>query len=536
MLITLLTIIIAFFILLTSADDAFSYSGCYLSSSLQSMGLTSKGSYTWQSPSYCEGQCSGSAFIALTEGGYCYCGSNVDILSISKQSESNCDTGCYGWPADMCGDSDGYYMNVYVNKDKVNTLSSSSTSAMASTSATTFTGSAIFSSSGFTSSSTGSVSHSHSSLSLSQSVFISTSKLSQSSSIQSSTGNQISSASSLTTISTSTQASSPSSSPTSRVSSTSNSVSSIQLTTKVITKSVITTSDKLQRTIVITATSVIETAVITASAGAYYNGTMSLNNKSTSSLSGGAIAGIVVGCVVGVIIIIALVVFYFLYWKHHSKNNALDIEESKQYQPYSFGDQDANPVFIPESTGYLNRGSIKSKFNGDSNNNSNNNSSWKLPSRTSTRNNSNSNLNGSNNSSDVFNKRNGSIHSSGTLTNRSIPMGNEIIDGSNGNNSNVNNMATFTNPSTLKTHIMRRSQLPSTVFEEPTNTSFYDGVQRFSTSSLPDMMEERKPLRIVNPDDSSIRIYDNSDNNEDNTNHTMESGISTSSSMDDEKY
>lgn len=530
MLATLLTIIISFFIFLTSAEDVFSYSGCYLSSSLQSMGLTSKGSYTWQSPSYCEGQCSGSAFIALSGGGNCYCGSDTNLLSVSKQSESNCNTGCYGWPAAMCGNSAGDYMNVYVNKDKVNTLSSSSSSASASTFDTTLTTSSEF---------TGSMLHSHSSLSLSGSVFVFTSMLSQGSnlpksttSVQASTNNQFSESSSVITTSTLAQASS---SITSSISSTTNSVSSTQLTTKIVTKSVITTSNKVQRTIIVTASSVVETVVTTASASTYYNGTMPLKNKSASPLSGGTIAGIVVGCVAGVVIIIALVVFYFLYMKRHSKNDVLDIEESKQYQPYSFGDQDANPIIIPEPTGYLNHGSIKSKFNGNTNN-SNNNSSWKLPSRSSTRNNSNSNLNGSNNSSDVFNMRNGSIHSSGTLTNRSIPMGNKIADGSNAHNSNVNSMSTFTNPSTLKTHAMRRSQLPSTVFEEPTNISFYDGVQRFSTSSLPDMMEEKKPLRIVNPDDSSVGIHDNSDNGEDNTNATTESGTSMSLSMDDEKY
>ena len=523
--VTLLSIIISIlslYISFTVANDVFSYSGCYLSSSLQSMGLSSKGSYTWQSPSYCENQCSGSVFIALTEGGNCYCGSGVDILSVSKQSESNCDTSCFGWPADMCGSGNGDYMNVYINRNKANTKSSSTVSVSGS-----------LSSSSTTTVLTGS--HSHSSLTTLKSVFVSSTTLSQSSttseltsSTQSSTDYQSSSSSSsFSTTTSSSTTSTTATTPTisssfssvltsSTSSSTSASVSSAQLTTKIITESIITTSKESQHTVVMTAVSVVETVVPTASSNTNYNGTMSqTNNKSTSPLSRGAIAGIVVGCVVGVIIIVVLIVFYFLYTKHHSR--ALDIEESKQYQPYSFGDQDANTVFIPESTGYLNHGSIRSKFNNNNNNNNNSSCAWKLPSRSSTRNNSNSN---------VFNIRNGSIHSSATPTNRSVSERNETTDG------NINNMSTFTNPSASKTHIMRRSQLPSTVFEEPTNASFYDGVQRFSTSSLPDMMEERKPLRIVNPDDNeSVRVSDN----EDSANTTTESGDSTSSSMDNEK-
>ncbi|CAL9732591.1 hypothetical protein MOUN0_O01354 [Monosporozyma unispora] len=506
----------------TKADDVFSYSGCYQASSLQSMGLSSMGQYTWQSPSYCQQQCPGSAFVALTQGGDCYCGSNVNVLSASKQSDSNCNKGCNGWPQDMCGDDTGKYMNIYINNAKVN-MDATGSSAI-----------------------TGGSSHVHSSeKSKLPSTFISTSTLHPNSNSK-----RVSSAQT-TTIST-TQASSSGNmkstitTSTTSTSSKHESVSSIKFTTRIVTRSVVTTSNKAQQTIVMTATSVIKTVVPTASMGAYYNGTMNLNDKSTtsssSSLSGGAIAGIVVGCVVGAIAIVALIIFYFLYSKHQRQNPAVDIEESKQYQPYSFGDQDANPVIIPEPTGYLNHGSIKNKLHPHSNantiipSNNNSNSTWKLPSRSSTRNNSNVNIN-----NPEPTKRNGSIHSTPTLTNRSPSLGVNDIE----SNNSLGNTQTFKNPASLNQHVMRRSQLPSTVFEEPTNISFYDGVQRFSTSSLPDMMEQRKPLRIVNPDDSSVRIYDNvntatsmnSDDIKENSHITEEEeGNTTTSSDDNEKY
>ena len=534
---SILLLIISLYTSFTTANDVFSYSGCYLSSSLQSMGLSSKGSYTWQSPSYCENQCSGSVFIALTEGGNCYCGSGVDVLSVSKQAESNCDTKCYGWPADMCGDGDGDYMNVYVNRNKANTKSSSSISMSSylTSSSTAFSPSSSSSSSAGSTTSLAGSSNSYSSSNILKATFASSSTLSQSSissdptsSTRSSTDNQSSDISSFTT--TTPTISSSFSSVTSSTSSTSKSVSSIQLTTKIIVESIITKSNEAQHTVVMTEVSVIETVAPTGSTNSYYNGTMNFKNKSSSKpLSGGAIAGIVVGCVVGIIVIVVLIVFYFSYMRYHSRT--LDIEESKQYQPYSFGEKDANTIFIPESTGYLNHGSIRSKFSINKHNNNNSRSSWKLPSRSSTRNNNHSNLNESNNAnSNVFNMRNGSVHSSVATTNRPVSIVKETING------NTNNRSTFTSPSALKARIMRRSQLPCTVFEESSNVSFYDGVQRLSTSSLPDMMEERKPLRIVNPDDSSVKVYDNDiSNDEDSNSSTTESDDFTSLSTDNEK-
>lgn len=496
-------------------SDVFSYSGCYQASSLNSLGLSAMGQYTWQSPSYCQQQCPGATFVALSQGGDCYC-AHKSLNEISSTSESYCNKGCNGWPQDMCGDETGDYMNVYVNNAIVPSSSSSSSSS-----------SSVPSTSTSTSTSTSLKSSSIESSTLKSSSIKSTSI--ESSSLKSSIK-------STTLKSTSTK---PSTKPTKH--SSQNSVSAIKYTTKIITRSVITTSNKAQRTVVMTATSVIETTVPTASMQAYYNGTLSTKSVTSNSLSGGAIAGIVVGSVVGAVAIVALIIFYFIYTRHHNaKSTTTDIEESKQYQPYSFGDQDANPIIIPDSTGYLNHGSIKSKLNPYNNassiiNNNHSTSTWKLPSRSSTKNNSTTNLN--NNNASETTKRNPSIHSTPTLTNRSASNDME-------SNHSQGNVQAFANPTNLNQHIMRRSQLPSTVFEEPSNISFYDGVQRFSTSSLPDMMEQRinnNQLRIVNPDDSSIRLYENTNSSsqtdlKDTTRITEEEGDTTASSDDIEKY
>ncbi|CAL9738082.1 hypothetical protein MOSE0_N02806 [Monosporozyma servazzii] len=491
-------------------SDVFSYSGCYQASSLNSLGLSAMGQYTWQSPSYCQQQCPGATFVALSQGGDCYC-AHKSLNEISSTSESYCNKGCNGWPQDMCGDETGDYMNVYVNNAIVPTqLSSVPSTSLQSTSVP--------------------------STSTSTSIEPSTLK---SSSLKSSSLKSSSIESSSTSTKPSTT-SVKSTKPTKH--SSQNSVSAIKFTTKIITRSVITTSNKAQRTVVMTATSVIETTVPTASMQAYYNGTLSTKSVTSNSLSGGAIAGIVVGSVVGAVAIVALIIFYFIYTRHHNaKSTTTDIEESKQYQPYSFGDQDANPIIIPDSTGYLNHGSIKSKLNPYNNassiiNNNHSTSTWKLPSRSSTKNNSTTNLNNNNNASETT-KRNPSIHSTPTLTNRSASNDME-------SNHSQGNVQAFANPTNLNQHIMRRSQLPSTVFEEPSNVSFYDGVQRFSTSSLPDMMEQRinnNQLRIVNPDDSSIRLYENTNSSsqtdlKDTTRITEEEGDTTASSDDIEKY
>lgn len=82
---------------------------------------------------------------------------------------------------------------------------------------------------------------------------------------------------------------------------------------------------------------------------------------------------------------------------------------------------------------------------------------------------------------------------------------------------------------------------PSTVFEEP--IPYIDnGNQRFSTSSLPDMMEQRPPLRIVNPDDAeSLAKHDTNKLEEfisrnDNNYNLDDSFADTTRSSEDHSY
>lgn len=83
---------------------ATTYKGCFSSSD----GFEDQGSYTYQSPGYCQKQCVGlnKPVMALTGGSHCWCGDLLPVTS-SKTSDSQCSTPCQGYPADTCGgDSD----------------------------------------------------------------------------------------------------------------------------------------------------------------------------------------------------------------------------------------------------------------------------------------------------------------------------------------------------------------------------------------------------------------------------------------------
>lgn len=174
------------------------------------------------------------------------------------------------------------------------------------------------------------------------------------------------------------------------------------------------------------------------------------SSKGKGGLSGGAIAGIVVGVIAGLAVIAAII--FFLLWRRHKSNQEPDLEETKQYQPYSFGDADANPVILPPSRGTSN---------------------WRRPSRP--------DLMAADASPVV-------VPTGGLSANNSISRSS--------NKTNTMFVSDDTNAIALQNH-------PSTVFEEP--PSLYGGNQRFSTGSLPDMMQERQ-LRVVNPDDSRSRL------------------------------
>ena len=89
-----------------------------------------------------------------------------------------------------------------------------------------------------------------------------------------------------------------------------------------------------------TATSVVAATPSSTSAA-------SINAKSSGSgsksLSTGAIVGIVIGVVVGVALVAAAILFFI--WRHRKQKQAADLEQTKHYQPYSFGEKDA--IILP---------------------------------------------------------------------------------------------------------------------------------------------------------------------------------------------
>ncbi|CCD22756.1 Wsc2p NDAI_0A06010 [Naumovozyma dairenensis CBS 421] len=500
------------------AADIYNYQGCYAASDIRKLSLTSKGSYTYQSRSYCEQQCPGAAFVALLQGDDCYCGQSEDLSSFLKLSASgSCTVPCQGWPYETCGGTSSMDVLINANKD-INSLSESSSSTISSSntkqskSSSKPTSSSLTSnlessssssskviidvSSSLTSLSASDVSSSHTNSFTSSSTFPSSSSSSSSSSslpLSSSTH-------STTSLISSYNSASASESVSTQVSQTR--ITSLKYTTHIITKSVVTNSDQEAKTIIVTTTSIVETAVPSAMSNNTINAVNRGSNSKSKKLSGGAIAGIVVGVVVGTILIIVLLVFIFFYRRRH---DTVNIEENKQYQPYSFGDEDANPIFIPNSNNNNNNNNAQRALSSRNNNstpiipNSIKNT-WHRPTRNNTlsdmNNNSNSNTGPDNNNNNKNNtsfgiipttKRNMSLNDLNRSKNNSINT-NRTIQSDNGPIPN-NNFHQF--------------NIQPTVFEEdPTisqsrpplgiNESFYNGNQRFSATSLPDMMQERK--------------------------------------------
>lgn len=256
-----------------------------------------------------------------------------------------------------------------------------------------------------------------------------------------------------------------------------------------------TGSDQQQRTVFITTTSVVSApSGSSPSTAATSTGANSLANKSStqskSGLSKGAIAGVVVGVVCGVLIIAGII--FFMLWRRHKRNEEPDLEETKQYQPYSFGDADANPVIIPTNGGPT--------------------SNWRRPSR--------NDLGSNESNSASFGVPTTTLSASNSISRGSTQVAN-IFAGEDSNH--VASGAAVQ----LQNH-------PSTVFEEP--PFMYQGNQRFSTGSLPDMMEDRQ-LRVVNPDDSLSRFDANEpglDQQLDDDDNLTSTGSSRNSPMDHE--
>ena len=75
------------------------YKGCFSSAD----GFEDQGSYTYQSPGYCQEQCVAinKPVMALAGGSNCWCGDLLPVAS-NKVSDSDCSTDCQGYPDDKC--------------------------------------------------------------------------------------------------------------------------------------------------------------------------------------------------------------------------------------------------------------------------------------------------------------------------------------------------------------------------------------------------------------------------------------------------
>lgn len=67
----------------------------------------SKGWQQYGSQLLCSEACSGYAYVALMNGGACYCLSLLPS-SLSQASSSQCSVACLGWPSVMCGGQNAY--------------------------------------------------------------------------------------------------------------------------------------------------------------------------------------------------------------------------------------------------------------------------------------------------------------------------------------------------------------------------------------------------------------------------------------------
>ena len=83
----------------TTGLKPYTYKGCFSSSKP----LSDQGSWTYQSPGYCQGLCVKlkKAVMATTTGSNCFCGDQLPVAD-SKASDSKCNTPCFGYDKDNC--------------------------------------------------------------------------------------------------------------------------------------------------------------------------------------------------------------------------------------------------------------------------------------------------------------------------------------------------------------------------------------------------------------------------------------------------
>ncbi|WEJ93685.1 hypothetical protein PSN45_001157 [Yamadazyma tenuis] len=100
---------------LVSADSSL---GCY-----SSVSGTNKGSYQYQTSSYCATQCPNSPYVAITNGDTCYC---LSKKPTSKEVDSSeCDTVCTGYGTDYCGGASAFSLYAGTGTDDSEDSSSS---------------------------------------------------------------------------------------------------------------------------------------------------------------------------------------------------------------------------------------------------------------------------------------------------------------------------------------------------------------------------------------------------------------------------
>ena len=83
----------------TTGLKPYTYQGCFSSSKP----MTDQGSWTYQSPGYCQGLCVklGKPVMGTTTGSNCFCGDQLPAAN-SKVSDSKCNTPCFGYDKDNC--------------------------------------------------------------------------------------------------------------------------------------------------------------------------------------------------------------------------------------------------------------------------------------------------------------------------------------------------------------------------------------------------------------------------------------------------
>ena len=456
---TVLIILISSLSGLAQAAIPFNYRGCYSASDIGSS-ISELGSYQYQSVDHCQQSCGDAEVAALLGGSTCYCGQSTSFLaSLTALPESSCNIECSGWPYQICGGDSA--MNVYINANAVVPSAVSATHEVSSTSELESSSQSTTSSSSSSSTRTST----HSTTSSASSTDSSTDSSSSSASAMSSTSSTQSTTSIATSSSDSESSeiqSSTSSKTTLHTKEITSTRISIQYTTNIITQSVIQTSNGPVSTILITETSVISTATSSAT------GAINLNaNKSTDGhghkLSGGAIAGIVIGVVFGTFFLAALAIFFFWRRKQNKgdEEGDLDLTENKQYQPYSYGEDEVIPVVVPPTNTIkrdTTRYSVASK-------------PWGFVSRSP--------------KPSESSRSSRSHNGSGNLLNEE-PKSKSIIDENKIHTNDAN------------TGSQQAPDIHENIFEDP--VTIYASENIFSATSLQDIGNDSR-LRIVNPDE-----------------------------------